>query len=177
MTITEGLQDIKTISKRIDKKREFVCNHVLRQEKIKDPLAKDGGSEMVLSRELQAIKDLFEQLIKIRSASNSSNQAVMVRIGDRKRSVADWITWKRDVAPKEQTLWAALTKQIHAIRGQAMGKGLRVIKATDEVQGPDDVVVHVNEVALAGWGESTEEMLGKLDGQLSLINATTMIEV
>ena len=57
-----------TAEKRIAKKREFVLGYLLRQEMLKDPLEKDGGSVSALRRELQAIHDLEEWRVAIRRA-------------------------------------------------------------------------------------------------------------
>ena len=48
MTITEALAEIKTIQKRIDKKREFILHHTYRQHTLRDLLEKDGGSPKVV---------------------------------------------------------------------------------------------------------------------------------
>ena len=51
ITITEALAEIKTISKRLEKKRESIFNFVGRQDGIRDPLEKDGGSVEFIIRE------------------------------------------------------------------------------------------------------------------------------
>lgn len=53
ITITEALAEIKTIGKRIDSKKQFVTSHLARQDGVKDPLEKDGGSAELLKRERQ----------------------------------------------------------------------------------------------------------------------------
>lgn len=55
MTITEGLAEIKTIGKRIEKKRTFVLNYVARQNMFVDVLAKEGGSEAAIWRLLFSV--------------------------------------------------------------------------------------------------------------------------
>lgn len=44
LTITEALAEIKTVGKRVEKKREFIKAFLARQDGVKDPLEKDGGS-------------------------------------------------------------------------------------------------------------------------------------
>ena len=44
ITVTEALAEIKTTQKRIEKKREHILNFAWRQERMKDPLERDGGS-------------------------------------------------------------------------------------------------------------------------------------
>ena len=49
--------------------------------------------------------------------------------------------------------------------------------AGQEAAGSDDIVVNINEKELAEQAEALEEVLGSLDGQLSLKNATIYIDV
>ena len=53
ITITEALAEIKTVGKRVEKKREFIKSFLARQDGIKDPLEKDGGSYQAIARERQ----------------------------------------------------------------------------------------------------------------------------
>src|SRR5256885_16029577 len=67
-TITEALADIKTINKRITKKREAIAQYLARQDIMKDPLLADGASVDFIKREQQAIADLEERIGPIRRA-------------------------------------------------------------------------------------------------------------
>ena len=49
LTITEALAEIKTVEKRIQKKREAILPFVFRQEMLRDPHEKDGGSAVVVA--------------------------------------------------------------------------------------------------------------------------------
>lgn len=40
ITITEALAEIKTVAKRIEKKRDFIRAYLSRQEGVRDPLEK-----------------------------------------------------------------------------------------------------------------------------------------
>src|SRR5277367_6394116 len=102
VTITEALAELKTIDKRIQKKREFVLGYLLRQEMFKDPLERDGGSVSAIKREMQSIRDLEERKIGIRRAIQQANERTNVTVGKQTRSIADWLVWKREVAPAYQ---------------------------------------------------------------------------
>ena len=67
-TITEALAELKTLGKRIEKKRESVAMFLTRQDGLKDPLEKDGGSVEFIKRERQAVKDLEQHHVNIRLA-------------------------------------------------------------------------------------------------------------
>ena len=44
LTITEALAEIKTLAKRIEKKRQNIGQFLVRQEGVRDPLEREGGS-------------------------------------------------------------------------------------------------------------------------------------
>ena len=176
ITITEALAELRTIDRRIQKKREFVTTYLLRQEMFKDPLEKDGGSVSAIRRELQSIHDLEERKILIRRAIQQANERTSVTVGKQTRSIADWLVWKRDVAPTLQTFLAQVRGKIEQARQEAARKGAG-LSASAEAAKPNDVIVNVNEQELARDIEALEETLGALDGQLSLKNATVLIDV
>ena len=117
ITITEALAELKTIDKRIAKKREFVLGYLLRQEMFKDPLEKDGGSVSAIKREMQSIHDLEERKIVIRRAVQRANEQNTVTVARQTRSIADWLVWRREVAPIHQQFLANLRAKIE----QALG--------------------------------------------------------
>lgn len=176
-TITEALAELKTIGKRIDKKREFIENYLYRQEALRDPLEKDGGSATAIAREFQALIDLNQRIIAIRRAIAAANANTEVTIGETTRTVADWLTWRREVAPGQQRHLRSVAHSINQMRGEAQRRGFGVLDTDHAGSGkPQDFVVNINELTLAQEIERLEERLGQLDGQLSLINATTLIE-
>src|SRR5215831_611359 len=103
ITITEALAELKTIDKRIEKKREFVLSYLLRQEMFKDPLEKDGGSVSAIRREMQSIVDLEERRITIRRAVQQANERNSVMVGKQTRTIADWLVWRREVARRSSS--------------------------------------------------------------------------
>lgn len=180
LTITEALAEIKTIGKRISSKQEFVQTYLFRQEGLKDPLDKDGGSVEAVRREQQAMSDLFIRIIALRRGIQHANDTTQITIGGTTRSIADWLTWRRDVAPELQRQLSAIRTRLAALRTQAQRGGSAVIGAavasvTQDAK-PTDFIVNIDEAQLAVTSEGLEETLGTLDGQLSLKNATVMIE-
>src|SRR4051794_20067573 len=123
ITITEALAELKTIDKRIEKKREFILGYLLRQGMFKDPLEKDGGSVAAIKRELQAVRDLEERRITIRRAIQQANERVTVTVGKQTRSIADWLVWRREVAPKQSAFLSGLRSRIEQARQEAARKG------------------------------------------------------
>lgn len=177
MTITEGLAELKTMAKRIEKKREYVGSFLVRQDGIKDPLEKDGGSAAMILRERQAIADLEKRHVAIRTAIQQVNHATPITVADTTKTIAEWLTWRKEIATGAVKFTASLRETIRQARNQAHQKGWALRAAGDTVQAPTDFVVMVDEAQLAADAERYETILGTLDGQLSLKNATVMIEV
>jgi hypothetical protein len=172
MTITEALAEIKTINKRLQKKREFVLAHAVRDDKLKDPLEKDGGSAKVLGEERQSIGDMETRAVRLRSAINRSNQETELTIGGDTRTVSDWLIWRREVMPAYQRFLVQMNTRVQNERENLAYRR----NATGE-ENDSDVVVNLDEKALGSEAEKLEEILGTLDGQLSLLNATVTVEV
>lgn len=99
MTITEALADLKTIAKRIEKKCDFILASLARPEGARDPLEKEGGAEKRVAEERQAIHDLQEYMIKVRRAIQKANESTSITVEGESRSIADWLVWRREVAP------------------------------------------------------------------------------
>lgn len=179
ITITEALAELKTLEKRIEKKRQFILLYSTRYEGLRDPLSKDGGSPKVLAQELQSIDDLTTRHIKIRTEIQKSNHETKITVGDLTRSVAEWLTWRKEVATGEKNFLSSLIRTITQARHTAQTKGGSVVSAiaTTAESKPTDLVVNIDEGLLGKEDERIEEILGSLDGQLSLRNATTTIEL
>jgi hypothetical protein len=175
-TITEALAELKTLSARIQKKRMFVYGILGRQEKFKDPLAADGGSVVAIERERQAIDDMEKRTVRIRSAITEANRETLVKISDLTMSIHDWLSWRRDVAPGRKEFLNNLAGGVLAIRHEAQKKGFAIGTGGTEVK-PDDVIINLNESTLAKEIEGMEQILGELDGILSLKNATVTVTI
>ena len=177
MTITEALAELKTLQKRIEKKREYVTQFLLRQDGLKDPLEKDGGSTVVIQRERQAIADLDTRRVAIRTGIQKINQSTYITVADITKTIAEWLTWRKEIAPGEQSFVTKLRSGIANARQQAQQKGWGVAAKDGTAAAPTDLVINIDESALAAEAEQIENILGTLDGQLSLKNATVMIDV
>lgn len=177
MTITEALAEIKTIGKRLEKKRQGILQYVVRDARVKDPLEKDGGSTTFVQQERQGIADLEGRIITIRTAIQEANLATNITVGDQTKTIAEWLTWRREVSTGSRQFLTTLNQSIQAVRAKLQTTtGARLINAASEATAqPGEVVVHVDEKELAGSIEGMEQILGDLDGKLSLLNATTVL--
>ena len=98
MKITEALAEIKTIAARTIKKREAIMRYFSRDSRFRDPLEADGGSKEFVKRERQAIKDLEERLVKIRSAIQAINLRTSLAVNGTTRTVSEWLNWRREIS-------------------------------------------------------------------------------
>ena len=182
ITITEALQEIKTITARLEKKRNAIGRYIGRDARARDPFEADGGSEKYVREERQSITDLEERIVSIRCAIQKANLSNLLKIGEVSRSVSAWLTWRREVAPGRKALIQSLSMAIASIRNDIQKKGGRaVIQASAQVisdpTAPPEIVINLNEQGILKEIEHMEEILGTLDGRLSLFNAITIIEV
>lgn len=175
ITITEALAEIPTIIKRIEKKRQFVAGFLYRASATRDPHEKDGGSATLIAQEMQSIKDLQNRIISIRSLVQKANNENKITISGETKTIADWLTWRREIAESHKSFLNSLSGSLANVRNEALRKGLQVVEKDSGAL--TDVVVNVNERELAEKIEGLETMLGTLDGQLSLKNATILIDV
>lgn len=175
-TITEALAEVKLINKRLERKKEFVANFLWRQEVMKDPLEREGGSPIVLKRTLQSIHDLGERLIDIRRAIAQTNAGTELDCDGLTMSIADWLTWRREVAPFRRTMLLEMRAAIEKSRREASARGLKVVGLGEAVTDNKDVRVNVDELELAQEIEKLEGRLARLDGLLQVKNATTTLE-
>lgn len=174
ITITEALSEINLLKKKIEKKELIVAGNLIRVKHIKDPL--EGGSQFYVARELQAIKDLNKRYVKIKSAIAQANIKTLVTIGDDTKSIFDWLTWKRDIADKQ----TKLLQQINlGIKNHLDSQAQR-----PNVYKDDEGKVHLVEYELnvdystqLAAAQSLSDTIEKLDGQLSLKNATIQVEI
>lgn len=192
LTVTEALAEIKTLQARIQKRRENIQPYLARQNAVTDPLLRDleGGSPAFIKRERQAAHDLEERLVKLRTAIQRLNLNETITIGKDTRSIAEWLTWRKEIlldvrTPNTGTVYpglrsflAALRAALQKLRQEAKGRSVSVVSAdTSQPPAYQDVVININEIQLAEEAEQLETIVGTLDGQLSLKNATTFIEV
>lgn len=176
LTITEALAELKTLVKRLDKKFNFVAQNLARPRAMLDPNEKAGGTPALVAAELQGIHDLEERRIRLRTAINRANATTSITVSGQTRTIEEWLTWRKDVLAGQRTRAAHLQDTINKIRKQAQQQGFAMATASGD-GALTDVIVHVDEIAIQKTIEQLEEIAGTLDGQLSLKNATVVIDV
>jgi len=176
ITITEGLSEINLLKKKITEKQSFSQRMVAHPTHAKDPFESEGGSEAALKSERQAINDLNRRLVKIRSAISKVNIDNKLDVLGDERSIFDWLSWKREVYANEigylRNLSANLVKVQDAERKQP--------QVFEDNDGNKQLVTYKFNADLGEIQkqiEKVEDTYQKLDGLLSLKNATLTIEI
>jgi hypothetical protein len=175
LTITEALAEMKTLQKRIEKKRESIGPYLLRQAVVLDPLEQQGGSKEFIRKERQALKDLENRMVTIRTSIQQVNQVTTIQIESETRTIAEWLTWRKEVSHGQSLFLKRLHTSITGMRTEIQKRGGTIGESVDA--SALNVIVNVDEALLLKEIEEIENILGKLDGQLSLKNATVLIEV
>jgi len=172
MKITEALAEVKTLNKRISKKRENICKYLVRFDSVKDPLG-DGGSEKFVVEQKQAHDDLVGRIVQIRTAIQITNNRTSLTVCGQTRTIAEWLTWRKECAGLDRGLIDKMLSSIRNARDQS-----EKFKRETEADGDKsqyDLFVGYDEGTLVKAEEAFEKIVSDLDGKLSLINATTDI--
>ena len=173
LTITEALAEKRVIDKRIESASSAIQNYVARQSSLVDPLARQGGSEKYIAEQRQSIKDLFERKIRIQNAINQSNDKTRATVGNVTRTIAEWLIWKRDVAPSMDRIYDKITAKIEYARNFNQQ---RTMPNKDAI-GAVDTVISLDEKQFNEEMAAHQEIVNVLDGVLSMKNATTYVDV
>ena len=102
LTITEALAEIKTIGARAQKKRDGVAKYIVRDSRIRDPFAAEGGSEQWIRQERQGLKDLAKRHILIRTEIQKANLRTPMSV--QIRSLADTVQAMRSTLNAQAAL-------------------------------------------------------------------------
>ena len=142
---------------------------------IKDPFESTGGAIAHLKSEVQSSEDLNSRYIKIKGAIAQANINNLITVNGVTQSIHDWLIWKRDVAKTDISFTENVYKDVKQRMDAHQQKPLIFKNEKDETQ----LVELVSNIDQAEWLKKAEilnETFEKLDGQLSLKNATIVIE-
>lgn len=176
MTITEALSEIKLIEKKVEKKKEAIISAVSRIEHLADPYAPYGGSQEFCKRENQAIHDLWGRLIKFREAIAKANIEQTITVEGITKTISQWLAWKREVQEQSLSYFQEIKNNISTVMRQVETQP----KFYKTESGEPSMVKVVFNVELSDINKQIENIVTikeKLDGQLSLKNATVVVAI
>lgn len=175
-TITEALAELKLIKKKVQQKQALLQGNILRAHHLKDPHESEGGTFERNKRELQSIMDLHKRYIAVKGSIFKANAETNLTIDDNTMSVNDWITWKREIANDEIKMFSTLHGALKRDLDNA-AKSMQAYKDESGVAHLAQWIPNFDLGTLISEHEFRQTLLDKLDGKLSLINATVTIEV
>jgi hypothetical protein len=175
LTITEALSEVNLIKKKIIAKQDKIKQNLIRYDHLPDPFKNDGGIEQVIISESQGIMDLSRRLEKIRAGISKANLGNAIKIGNEAKTIHDWLIWKREIASGQISFLGHCNSAVRTHLDQS-GKQPQVYK---DPEGQTHLVKTTPNINYPEWLKYQAELtetLEKLDGQLSLKNATIAIE-
>lgn len=176
MTITEALAEIKLLNDKIAKKRSFVLDNLVRIKQLPDALASQGGTQTVITSEVQAINDLETRLIKVRTAIMLANLVNTAECSGHTKSLYAWLVWKREVSTSKRNFFEQIYS--HTKRKiDDLQKNPQVLQNETGVKALVEPETSLPYMEYANKYSEVSEMLNKLDGVLSLKNATVLVEL
>lgn len=167
ITITEALAEIKTIAKRVDNKATFINGNLWRPSIVTDALSNTGGAPKRVKEEFQAVGDLISRTERIRVRIQEANQKNTLTIQGTTKTVAAWLAWRKECAPRLKTLLGQMSSGLNTGHNQ--------VRAQNPKQW--DVTEHFSSDEVRSQIEAVDNILGELDGRLSLFNATCTVDV
>lgn len=176
LTITEALAEVNLLKKKIQDKEQYSMAMIYRASHQQDPWIKEGGAPTCLAQEKQAIGDLRKRLIKIRSAISKKNLETLVEINGESKCIFDWLTWRREVYQEQKQYLTRLYNEASAVTKKAQNRP-EVYKNAEGENVLVSYIKNIDEGPIKEELERIEEIFLKLDGQLSLKNATTVIDI
>jgi hypothetical protein len=125
---------------------------------------------------MQAIRDLSARIVQIRTAIQDTNLKTQLSINGVTQTIAEWLTWRKEISNNQRLLLQSIRQQITRARGEGAPSKARAAVAAATETAADQIHVSVDEQAIIAASEQLEETLGTLDGRLSLLNATVVLE-
>ncbi len=180
VSITEALAEAnngKLIDKKIQSETEFVRQFIFRQEAVLDRLTKDGGEDKVVKSKMQSIDDLFERKVQILSAIKQANASNKITVKNETRTIEEWLIFKQYVATPRMNYIRSLIAEIDKARNVAKQQNGQITDGKNPAQFSPNVIVNVDETKLRDELTRIQESMDILDGQLSLKNATILVEI
>lgn len=176
MTITEALAEVRLIEKKIIKQQKIVFENRSRLSHVADPYADAGGGKKAVESAFQSVRDLGKRLADIRISISVANQATMLELNGREMSITGWLAWRREVAPQHLKFMEKLSGAVSKDQEQIENNPPAYKDENGKVL-LSEIIYNVDKSNLDKEIISFDETLSILDGKLSLLNATVVVEL
>ncbi len=178
-TISEAMAELKLINAKVEKKIDFIKSNCVSYNHAEDPYKKEGGRQELIKQEEQAVNDLLKRYELIREKIMKANLDTDITINDTTKSIYSWLVWRKDVKENQERLYK--TYEIAENKNSELEARPQSYKKEEK----DGTVI--NEFIKLTFNikldkyrkelENISDAFEKLDGILSLKNATIFIEV
>lgn len=204
ISLHRALSQLKLIDAKVEKLlKELSPNGVKQKGKLVNGHITEEDFAQKAQAKFQAIQDLLERKVKLKSAIVAANAKTKVMVGTKKMTIADAITYKNAITLKSQFLLTLKSKYSQAL-GQLENKNAlveqnlqKVLEATfgkdnvkiskDDVESVRKPFLESNEWSLVDplkidgkiekLDEEINEFMSEVDAVLSEANAITLIDV
>ena len=165
MKIIEGLKEIKELHRKADDLKDKVAQHCAIAT-IQTPEYENQGAK--IKGWLQAHSDLMKEILRLRIAIQTTNLATEVPIELNgkvvKKSIAEWIHRRRDLAKEELSIWSKLTD-----RG--------IVEGTGRSPSQDAIDIKIVRYFEPEKRDAMKDLYSKepstIDANLEIVNAVT----
>ena len=201
LTITEGMQEMKLLSSKIDKlisNTTFIELYRSNSNMVPDLLCKDA------SEKFQSLQDLIDRRSRIKSAIMQSNAVTKVTIADKIYTVAEALAAKSSILDKKRLLErlyegrtrvhndlitynAERQRKIDSLIEKSFGRDNNGKQHAEDIQSITDIYIKKNyasvvdpiqiDKVIASLEEEIEQFENAVDHKLSYINAITIIKI
>jgi len=204
ISLHRALSQLKLIDAKVEKLlKELNPNGIKQKGKLVNGHITEEDFAQKAQAKFQAIQDLLERKVKLKSAIVAANAKTKVMVGTKKMTIADAITYKNAITLKSQFL-ATLKSRYSQALGKLENKNAmveqnlqKVLEATfgkdnvkiskDDVESVRKPFLESNEWTLVDplkiddkiekLDEEINEFLSEVDAVLSEANAITLIDV
>lgn len=176
LTITEALSELNLIKKKIEGKKKTILSNLTRPKHLVDPFLKEGGSKDYIHHEIQSIKDLMSRYLSIKGSIAKANTTNNVSINGKTMSIHDWLNWKRDLSAND----LKFNEAIHISVKNQLDQQQKFPQVYKDEKEQTHLLEFESNVDYGDFIKKTEEItefIEKLDGQLSLKNATIILDM
>lgn len=175
ITISEALAELKLTKKKIEQKRQFITTNTLRSAIVKDPFETEGGSLKKLRQERQAINDLSQNYLDIRTAIQNANSTHSLTVENETKTITEWLIWRRELAEDTALWYRHLTKELDDNKRKMLNTGKSLTSSQDS-SNINEVIINFPESEIFDEYQKLVTINERLDGKLSAFNATTVVK-
>lgn len=139
-----------------------------------DPYAERGGLRSEVAACFERIENMTDELSRLSVRVHTKNAETQIEINGQRRSVAEWIAWRRDIAGRFMRTVHKMRDETRRLREECRKAQVGIVNANPNHR---QMVLALDEPAVRERETKTQLTLHKLKCAMRDINNTTYIEV